>query len=182
MCSSDLPVLLVGYGSAQSLWEAAAALFAVGLAYLGVLTGLSTVVQLRAPAAYRGRVLSLYLVALGVAYPVGALAQGPVVDRIGVGWTTTGTAVLLGLVLSAAAALSPGTRHALFGPVPVDTAAGTAAEETVPADSVLVETVLEETEETVPADAVPGGTPRAVPGGAADGAVPCESSGGCVAR
>ena len=67
-----------------------------------MLSGLSTVVQLHAPQAYRGRVLSFYLVALGVAYPIGSLIQGPVVDRIGIGWTTTGTALLLTLVLGAA--------------------------------------------------------------------------------
>ena len=110
-----LPVTLIAYGSAQALWWGAVALFAVGLVYIGVLSGLSTVVQLRAPQAYRGRVLSLYLVALGVAYPVGALLQGPVVDRIGIGWTTTGTALLLSLVMAVVAARRPGVRRALFG-------------------------------------------------------------------
>ncbi|MGH3274714.1 MAG: MFS transporter [Streptosporangiaceae bacterium] len=114
------PPVLILYGSAQSLWAAALGLFAVGLVYIGVLSGLSTVVQLRAPAAYRGRVLSLYLVALGVAYPVGALIQGPVADRIGIGWTTTATALLLALVMAVTAAARPGVRHALFGQAPVD--------------------------------------------------------------
>jgi uronate dehydrogenase len=123
-----LPVTLIAYGSAQALWWGAAALFAVGLVYIGVLSGLSTVVQLRAPQAYRGRVLSLYLVALGVAYPVGALLQGPVVDRIGIGWTTTGTALLLSLVMAVVATRGPGVRRALFG---------TAAGETGPAASEI---------------------------------------------
>jgi MFS family permease len=122
-----LPVTLLAYGSARQLWWAAGGLFAVGLVYIGVLSGLSTVVQLRAPAAFRGRVLSLYLVALGVAYPVGALAQGPVVDRIGIGWTTAGTAVLLTIVLGAAAGLRPAAVRALLGP------AGDPADDAVPA-------------------------------------------------
>jgi MFS family permease len=113
-----LPVTLIAYGSAQALWWGAVALFTVGLVYIGVLSGLSTVVQLRAPRAFRGRVLSLYLVALGVAYPVGALLQGPVVDRIGIGWTTTGTALLLSLVMAVVAARGPGVRRALFGAGP----------------------------------------------------------------
>jgi hypothetical protein len=112
------PVALVVYGSAQSLWWAAAGLFAVGLVYIGVLSGLSAVVQVRAPAAFRGRVLSLYLVALGVAYPIGALVQGPVADRIGIGWTTTATALLLTLVMAAAAVSLPGVRRALFAAAP----------------------------------------------------------------
>lgn len=123
------PVALVLYGTAQSLWWAAAGLFAVGLVYIGVLSGLSTVVQVRAPAAYRGRVLSLYLVALGVAYPVGALIQGPVADRIGIGWTTTATALLLTAVLAVAAVTLPGVRRALFGEAP-------AGEEPAPDDAV----------------------------------------------
>jgi MFS family permease len=111
------PVTLVAYGTAQDIWWGAIALFAVGLVYIGVLSGLSTVVQLRAPQAYRGRVLSLYLVALGVAYPVGSLVQGPIVDRIGIGWTTTATALLLSLVLAVIAVWRPSARRALFGTV-----------------------------------------------------------------
>ena len=108
-----LPVTLVAYSTSQTPWWGAASLFAVGLVYIGVLSGLSTVVQLRAPAAYRGRVLSFYLVALGVAYPVGSLVQGPVIDRIGVGWTTAGSALLLALVMAAVAAWRPALVRAI---------------------------------------------------------------------
>jgi predicted MFS family arabinose efflux permease len=68
-------------------------------------------------------VLSFYLVALGVAYPVGSLLQGPIVDRIGIGWTTTATAVLLWLVLGLAAATLPWARRALLLPAPERVAA-----------------------------------------------------------
>jgi predicted MFS family arabinose efflux permease len=74
-------------------------LFVVGLVYIGVLSGLSTVVQLRAPSEFRGRILSIYLVALGVAYPIGSLIQGPIADRIGLPWTTVATAIVLLVVL-----------------------------------------------------------------------------------
>lgn len=93
-----LPVALTGYAAAPSRWCGIAALFVVGLVYLGVLSGLSTVVQLYAPAAYRGRVLSFFQVALGVSYPVGALLQGPLADAVGIGWTTAGSAVVLALL------------------------------------------------------------------------------------
>ena len=115
-----LPAALILYGSAQDLWWGALALFAVGAIYISVLSGLSAVVQFHAPSAYRGRVLSFYLVALGVAYPVGSLLQGPIVDRIGIGWTTTGTALLLWLVLGVAAATLPAARRALLLPAPVE--------------------------------------------------------------
>jgi len=103
-----LPVVLIGYSAARTPWQGAATLFLVGLVYIGVLSGLSTLVQLRAPQAYRGRVLSFFLVALGVAYPVGSLVQGPVIDRIGLGWTTAGAAVLLALIMTAVALRRPG--------------------------------------------------------------------------
>jgi MFS family permease len=93
-----LPLALTWYAVASSRWWGIAALFVVGLVYLGVLSGLSTVVQLAAPAAYRGRVLSFFQVALGVSYPVGALLQGPLADAVGIGWTTGGSAVVLALV------------------------------------------------------------------------------------
>ena len=102
-----LPLALVGYSTAGTPWQGAVTLFLVGLVYLGVLSGLSTLVQLRAPQAYRGRVLSFFLVALGVAYPVGSLVQGPVIDRVGLGWTTAGAAVLLALILAGLAIWRP---------------------------------------------------------------------------
>jgi MFS family permease len=103
-----LPVALIAYSAAQTRWQGAALLFAVGLVYIGVLSGLSTLVQLRAPQAYRGRILSFFLVALGVAYPIGSLAQGPVIDWIGLGWTTAGTALALSLIMAGVAFGRPG--------------------------------------------------------------------------
>jgi MFS family permease len=113
-----LPAVLIGYAAAPGLWWGAAALFAVGLVYIGVLSGLSTAVQLHAPPAFRGRVLSFFQVALGVSYPVGALLQGPVADRIGVGWTTACSAVALGLILAAVAVFRPGFARAVAGRAP----------------------------------------------------------------
>jgi MFS family permease len=111
-----LPATLIGYSTSQSPWWAAITLFIVGLVYIGVLSGLSTVVQLRAPAAYRGRVLSFFLVALGVAYPIGSLIQGPVIDTVGVGWTTAGTALLLSLVMLVVAVWRPAFGRELIAP------------------------------------------------------------------
>lgn len=114
-----LPVTLLAYGASGSRWQGVATLFVVGLVYLGVLSGLSTTVQLFAPQAYRGRVLSFFLVALGVSYPVGALLQGPVADTIGVGWSTAASALALSLVLALVAMLRPGFRNALLSREPL---------------------------------------------------------------
>lgn len=115
-----LPVVLIGYSASRTVWQGAVTLFVVGLVYIGVLSGLSTVVQLRAPRAYRGRVLSFFLVALGVAYPVGSLVQGPVIDRIGLGWTTAGAALLLALIMAVVALRRPGLARALSRELPAD--------------------------------------------------------------
>jgi MFS family permease len=116
-----LPFVLVLYGASGTLVWATATLFVVGLVYIGVLSGLSTLVQLSAPAEFRGRVLSFYLVALGVGYPIGSLLQGPVVDRVGLGWTTVVTSGLLALVILAVAVTRPTFWRALLAPVPAPT-------------------------------------------------------------
>jgi MFS family permease len=111
-----LPPVLVLYGFAPSLTFALPALFVVGLVYISVLSGLSTVVQLRAPAELRGRVLSLYLVALGVSYPIGSLVQGPLADSLGLAWTTAGAGALLAIALVVMRVLRPGVFQTLAAP------------------------------------------------------------------
>jgi MFS family permease len=108
-----LPPVLILYGFAPSLVFALPALFVVGLVYISVLSGLSTVVQLRAPAELRGRVLSLYLVALGVSYPIGSLVQGPVADSLGLAWTTAVAGCLLAIALVLIRVLRPGVFRTL---------------------------------------------------------------------
>ncbi len=135
-----LPVTLIGYGAARSPWSAAALLFAVGLVYMSVLSGLQTTVQLHAPQAYRGRILSLFMVALGVAYPLGSLAQGPLADRLGVAWVTAGSALVLAASLLLVYWLRPAFVAALTArePPAAETAPQTAPE-TVPADALACE-------------------------------------------
>jgi len=108
-----LPPVLILYGFAPSLAFALPALFVVGLVYISVLSGLSTVVRLRAPAELRGRVLSLYLVALGVSYPIGSLVQGPVADSLGLAWTTAVAGCLLAIALVLIRVLRPGVFRTL---------------------------------------------------------------------
>jgi MFS family permease len=109
---------VTAYAWAPTLWSAAAAMVLLGAAYIGVLAGLQAVVQLRAPAEFRGRVVSLFLVALGTLYPLGALWQGLVGDALGLRWATTiGATALLSLV-SGLALLRPRALHALDPVVP----------------------------------------------------------------
>jgi len=119
-CLLLLPIALSIYAISPTLLFGIASLFVVGLIYIGVLSGLSTVVQLRAPTEYRGRVLSFYLVALGVSYPVGSLVQGPIADEIGLAWTTIGAAGLLAITLLGLRAFRPRVSRTLAAPVTVD--------------------------------------------------------------
>lgn len=90
---------VVLYAHAPTVVTATVAMALLGAIYIGILSGLGTTVQLRAPAAYRGRVLSLYLVSLGAVYPIGGLIQGFLADRVGLAATTTGAAVIMLAVL-----------------------------------------------------------------------------------
>ena len=90
-----LGLFLCAYGLAPDLWLGAVALLLVGAAYIGVLAGCNTIVQLYAPASLRGRMLGIYMMALGILYPIGALAQGAIANVFGIRAVTVGGAVVL---------------------------------------------------------------------------------------
>lgn len=93
------PLALVPYALAPSVPAAVGAVVVVGGCYICILSGLSAVMQLRSPAAFRGRVLSLYFATLSVVFPVGALLQGVGARAIGLRATTlVGAAILLAAV------------------------------------------------------------------------------------
>ena len=122
-----LPAVLVAYSFAPTLALAAVAILFVGFVYIGVLSGLSTLLQLRAPTRYRGRILSFYIVALGVSYPIGSLIQGPLADHFGLRWTCGGAAGLLACALGASALRRPAVWRALAEEVvvqPLETTGG----------------------------------------------------------
>ncbi|HVE93878.1 MAG TPA: MFS transporter [Acidimicrobiales bacterium] len=93
------PIALAAYAYAPTTPMAVAALALAGMLYIGILSGANNVVQLWAPAEFRGRILSLYLVALGSVYPIGGLIQGSIADRIGLPLTTTIFAAIMFAVL-----------------------------------------------------------------------------------
>ncbi|MGB7050144.1 MAG: MFS transporter [Acidimicrobiales bacterium] len=113
-----LPLLLVAYAVAPELWLATLALFAVGAGYITVLSGLNTVVQLRSPAFARGRVLSIYMMGLGLVYPLGAVLQGNIADATGLrAVTAVGALALLAAVVVLTLA-RPSVFRALGDPKP----------------------------------------------------------------
>lgn len=95
-------LLLVFYGLSPALWVAAVAMVLVGAAYIGVLAGCNTIIQLNAPDALRGRMLGLYMMALGILYPVGAIVQGWIASVVGIrAVTVAGAVILLAVVVVA---------------------------------------------------------------------------------
>ena len=110
------PVSVAVYAVMPNVISAAALIAVVGATYINVLSGLSTVVQLRAPEQFRGRILSLHWMALGVIYPIGALVQGAVADRFGLRETTVAGAVLLLAVVAFVALARPHVFSSLGDP------------------------------------------------------------------
>lgn len=129
-----LPPVLVLYAVAPSLWTSALALGVVGAVYIGVLSGLNTVVQLRAPQLARGRVLSLFMLSLGTMYPLGAVLEGALGSHIGVRAVTVAGALSLLAVLVVLAMLRPGTFGSMDDPDGVSGADVTVAERSGPGD------------------------------------------------
>ena len=113
-----LPLALVLYGAAPTAAAATAALVLVGGTYMFAFSGIGTVVQLRAPAALRARVLSFYFLALGTLYPLGAAIQGPLADRFGLGRVTAASGVALLVAVAAIRFVRPGAIAALDDPTP----------------------------------------------------------------
>ena len=73
---------------------------------IGILTGLNTTIQLRAPAT-AAPILSLYMLVLSVGYPVGAIIQGAVGRQIGVREVTIAGAAVMMAALVAIRAQAP---------------------------------------------------------------------------
>ncbi len=111
-----LCVALTAYALAPTLELGVLAIFCVGGAYLGCLSSYLTIAQLRAPAELRGRVMSITLMLIGAAYPLGAVLQGGIADVIGLRATIAGAAVLLALSVTGIRVTHPGFDQELDAP------------------------------------------------------------------
>jgi MFS family permease len=118
-----LPLALVAYGLAPTPATATVALALVGATYICVFSGIGAVVQMRAPAELRARVVSLYFLALGVAYPLGSSIQGPIADRVGLPEVTAGAALVLLAAVLLLRTCRPGFLAALDAAPPAPPAA-----------------------------------------------------------
>jgi MFS family permease len=99
-------LLLVGpaavlYGLAPTFPLAVAAIAVLGFVYLAVLSGTSTVCQLRAPRHLRARIASLFMLGVGGGHALGLVIQGWLGDRVGLPAVTAVTGLLLcGIVVA----------------------------------------------------------------------------------
>jgi MFS family permease len=89
------------YGLAPAFPLAVAAIAVLGFVYLAVLSGTSTVCQLRAPRELRARIASLFMLGVGGGHALGLIIQGWLGDRVGLPAVTAVTGVaLLGIVVA----------------------------------------------------------------------------------
>jgi MFS family permease len=112
-----LPPALVLYAVMPNIVLASIAIFLVGFLYLGALSSFTSIAQIRAPAAVRGRVLSVLMVLLGALYPVGTIIQGVLADQIGLRATTAGAATIMFGILVVTKLVRPRLADELQSPV-----------------------------------------------------------------
>ncbi len=116
MIGMPLALVAYGYGSRFGVVPTGAALAILGGLYMMALITFSTPSQTRAPASLRGRVVSVNTTILGIVYPIGALAQGALGDRYGLGQVTTLAGVVFAAVVVGVRLLQPRFTGALGVP------------------------------------------------------------------
>jgi predicted MFS family arabinose efflux permease len=103
---------LVVYGAAPELWVAAIGVTGCGFGYGSSFTTFAGLSQQAASEDMRGRALAVNTFILGACYPLGALVQGWLSDRVGLQWVTVGSGVALAICLAWRLALTARTRAA----------------------------------------------------------------------
>jgi MFS family permease len=91
-------LLIALFALSRILWINAALLFAAGLCMVMVFAMLSSLVQLTAPDAMRGRVMSIYMVAFRGGMPLGSLASGWMANATSAPAVLVGNGLLLSCV------------------------------------------------------------------------------------
>jgi MFS family permease len=89
-------LLLAAFALSATLWISCVLIFISGIAFMGLFSISFSIVQLAVPEELRGRVVSIYMVALRGGGPLGALASGALADV----WSAPATLIANGLLLS----------------------------------------------------------------------------------
>jgi len=90
--------MVVLFAFSPALWLSLLALLLAGIALVAVFALLSSLVQLQAPEAMRGRVLSIYMMAFRGGTPLGSLATGFLASHISPAWVLAGNGLIMCLV------------------------------------------------------------------------------------
>jgi MFS family permease len=80
---ASLAVLVTAFGFSTSLPLSACLLMGVGAVYTMLVSATNTGLQMSVPNRRRGRIMSLYMMAWGGLYPVGALLAGIIATQLG---------------------------------------------------------------------------------------------------
>ncbi|HZD72512.1 MAG TPA: MFS transporter [Actinomycetota bacterium] len=99
--------LAAAYGLAPSFPLAVVAIGVLGFCYLNVLSGTTTVGQLRAPRELRARTASLAMLGVGGGHSLGLVMQGWLGDRVGLRLVTAVTGLALLAIIAAVRATRP---------------------------------------------------------------------------
>jgi MFS family permease len=94
-----LAALIAGFGQSKSLALSIALLIGIGAVYTMSVSATSSGLQSSIPPKRRGRIMSLYMMAWGGLYPIGAVAAGYIATHVGAPKTLT----MLTVPLTAAA-------------------------------------------------------------------------------
>jgi MFS family permease len=94
-------IFVLGIASARNLPMMFVALIPFGASYLMTVASCNTVIQTTTEERVRGRVLAIYFASFSVFFPVGALLQGAIADRLGLRTTVA----VFGAALCAVATL-----------------------------------------------------------------------------
>jgi MFS family permease len=86
---------LLVLGVSTAFWLGAAAFFMIGVAQTVAAVSYNTAIQVQVNDAFRGRVLAVYLMAIQLGLPVGALALGTVATVTGTRWLALGCGFML---------------------------------------------------------------------------------------
>jgi MFS family permease len=101
------------YGLAPTFPLAVAAIAVLGFVYLAVLSGTSTVCQLRAPRELRARIASLFMLGVGGGHALGLVMQGWLGDRVGLPQVTAATGLVLLAIVVAVRLMRPDLLEAM---------------------------------------------------------------------
>jgi MFS family permease len=108
--------LAAAYGLAPSFPLAVVAIGVLGFCYLNVLSGTTTVCQLRAPRVLRARIASLAMLGIGGGHSLGLVMQGWLGDRVGLRLVTAVTALALLLIVATVHAMRSDLLRAMDEP------------------------------------------------------------------